>query len=227
MRPRNALIEPTNDQLTLLDQKRLDEAVVFINTQLNKAANSLIEIGNYLLANFFNGDQRKVQDHTADKSISLRRLAAHKDLDLSYAHLSNAIRLAIQERELTGVESEYVTQSHKLLLIKIEDNQEKRKYIERIIANRLSTRALRELLISAGHLQPRGRPLLNGERSSGVQTEHLDVILKPLDMLAQNSLECFDLNAFTADEARLTLSKAQQVQQKLAALITKLQELIN
>ena len=86
------------EALTKGEEKILDDAVKFINGRLNKAARSLIEIGQFLLDKFFEGDPDKARNRAPRKGVSLRKLAERDDLDMSYASLSNAVNLAVQEK---------------------------------------------------------------------------------------------------------------------------------
>ena len=92
-----------DEGLTLQGQKAVDDAVAFINKRIDTASSSIIEVGQYLLKHFFEGDIQKAQDRAPRKGISLRKLAEHPDLNISFAGLSRAVNLAVQEEEIGSV----------------------------------------------------------------------------------------------------------------------------
>ena len=84
--------------LTVEEQQALDQAVAFINGRVNSMARSLIDIGEYLLEKFFEGNPEQARSRAPRKGLSLRKLAQRTDLEVSYASLSNAVNLAVQEK---------------------------------------------------------------------------------------------------------------------------------
>jgi len=102
------------------DQQVLDEAVAFINKEVDGSNISLLKVGEYLLQTFFGGDVRKVYSRAPHKGLSLRKLAAHPEIRTDDSTLSRAISLAIQERQLASVDhSQHLTTSHKRALLSV------------------------------------------------------------------------------------------------------------
>jgi len=212
------------DETSPVEQKKFDEAVVFINDKLNTAARSMIDIGQYLLRQFFNNDPRLVQEHYSVKQgLSLRKLSQRPDLDVSYASLSNAVQLAVQEERVFKQlpNPAIITETHKLLLLQVNDDEAKLRYADVIHQQHLSTRALRELLIEDKIIMPRGRPTLQGGHES-LPIFAVEDLLKPLAPFATISYDEIPVNKLTPEQAKNALELMVKARDNIAALIERL-----
>ena len=168
--------------LTAEEVKKIDKAVDFINAQANSTAKSLIEIGQYLLKEFFEGDIKKAEDRGARKGISLRKIAEHPEITLSYKTLANAIHLSHQENLFSDSKYKPLSATHKLLLFAVSDNKKKMSFADKVVSDNLSVNKLREKLIDAKYILPRGR---------GALTEHSEIddpfesFIKPIERLVK------------------------------------------
>jgi len=178
----NQAIDKREVILSRTELKAIDDAVRYINRKSNEGARSLIEIGEYLLQKFFENDPSKVEDRAPRKGISLRKLAEHPDISLSFMSLSNAVRLAVQEHLFSDPKYKALTDSHKIALFQIPDDETKLEYADHVIEHGLSVRGLREMLEDAQYLATRGRPALKGETKAPVRDLYSSYF-KPIDKL--------------------------------------------
>jgi hypothetical protein len=115
-------------------------AVEFINKMvaatIDKGAQGLLEIGQYVFTHFFHDDVEEVHARGRSKESSFRALANHSNLQLSLTGLHNAVHLAVQEHELgrAGVPtSEHVLVSHKVELLRLSNVQDKKQLLAEVV----------------------------------------------------------------------------------------------
>jgi len=125
-------------------------AVAFINRRvaetIDKGAQGLLEIGQYVFTHFFHGDVEEVHARGHLKESTFRALANHSDLQISPTGLHNAVHLAVQEHELrrAGVPtSEHVLMSHKVELLRVSSVHDKKALLAEVAKARMSVRRLR------------------------------------------------------------------------------------
>jgi hypothetical protein len=185
--------------LTAAEVKKIDKAVNFINKQANAPAKSLLEIGKYLLKEFFDDDIKKVEDRAPRKGISLRKIAEHEDITMTFMSLSNAVRLAAQESLFTDDKHKTLTETHKLLLFSLPDDKTKKSYAAIVVKENLSIRAFRDLLTSKGLIAARGRAGISGGK---IATDPFDRFFSPIERLLS-----FDIDPDAVDSKALTLER--------------------
>ena len=193
------VLDKAEAPLTTQERKALDEAVSFVNTRLDKSAASLIEIGEYLLSRFFAGDPEKVHDRAPRKGVSLRKLAEHPDILMSFPQLSRAVALAVQETQLSSVStSKHLTASHKILLAAIENNTDlsekdllalKKRYIALIERDELSVREFHDLLIKDRYARPRGLAAVEDEAERKLLRSGFQSIVNPFREILELNLD--------------------------------------
>ncbi len=130
----------------------LDDAVKEINSIYNKAQiQCAIEIGKYLLAEFFDNDINKALSKNPDKEISLRTISEHDSINIDYPNLSKMVRIADQEKEIADSCDGFaeLTYSHKSELIKIKDSNKKIRLAIDCIKFKWSVRKLAEKVKAA------------------------------------------------------------------------------
>lgn len=125
-------------------------AVAFINKKvaetIDKGAQGLLEIGQYVFTHFFHGDVEEVHAHGHLKESTFRALANHADLQISPTGLHTAVHLAVQEHELRRADvqtSEHVLMSHKVELLRLSSVQDKKQLLAEVTKARMSVRRLR------------------------------------------------------------------------------------
>jgi hypothetical protein len=127
------------------DKELVEEAVAFINEKANETVyKGSVEIGNYLLEKFFDGDVAKASSKSRGKLVNYRALCQHPDLAASPGTLSVMVRVAAQEKlfEAKKLPVEKLSYSHKAELLKISDDKLKIKLFKRAVKHSFSVRGL-------------------------------------------------------------------------------------
>lgn len=126
------------------EKERLDTAVRWINRKVESTVHfGLLQIGYYLLNNFFDGDIKLALSKNPHKETSFRQLCQRPDLVISSTHLVNSVKLVVQEKQL-GRDPMFqgLPVSHKIALLSVGDHGQKRLLARRAVEERLSVRAL-------------------------------------------------------------------------------------
>ena len=128
------------------DERRfIAQSVAFINSKANETLyRGSIEIGNFLLKNFFNDDINIATSKNPKKPKSFKALCKHKDLAVPYTTLTIMVRVAAQERyfQENGVQTEKLSYTHKSDLVRLDNTPEKIEIAKTCIEKNLSTREL-------------------------------------------------------------------------------------
>ena len=126
------------------EAERLDMAVKWINRKVETTVHfGLLQIGYYLLNNFFDGDIDLALSRNPHKENSFRRLCQRPDLVISSTHLVNAVKLVVQEKQLAGMtEFKELPVSHKIALLTVKDSRSKKLLARKALKEKLSVRAL-------------------------------------------------------------------------------------
>ncbi|HPQ40005.1 MAG TPA: hypothetical protein PLV45_06485 [bacterium] len=201
-------------------QRKIDEAVAFINEQANATAKSLLAIGTYLLTTFFDGDPGKVRQRGPHKDVSLRQIADHPAITLSFMTLSNAVRLATQERLFTDARYGKLTESHKLLLFQIPDDATKRKYADLVVERNLTVRQFRDILVDHKLIAQRGRKALgaNGKKPADL----VKTFFQPIRRLSKLTVDLDGVDPKLLTKDRVTALKT--VRERIDAILKKAAE---
>ena len=211
-----------DEGLTTQEIKALDDAVKFVNKRVDTFSSSLIEVGEYLLKNFFDGDIEKAHDRAPRKGISLRKLADHPDINMTYVALSRAVNLAVQENLLGSVSTlKQLTPSHRLLLLKVDDLKEKKKYISIIEKNGLSVRRFDELLIQDGYSKPRGLAAIESEKQRKLLRSGFQQFINPFESILSMNLNA--LFEMPKANVRSTYETAKKARERLDKIINDLE----
>ena len=134
-----------------IDQELIDRSVKVINGTLFKALyNGHLEIGEYLLKNFFNDDTKLVRSKAPNKPVSFVALCKRPDLGVHPSTLSRMLWVASQERFFVenNVITEDLSYSQKMEFTKLPDDQNKLKLVEKCINEKMSCRQLAEVILS-------------------------------------------------------------------------------
>lgn len=208
------------EMLTPAEQKKVDEAVQFINSKGDATARSLIEIGQYLLKTFFDGDIKKVEDRGPRKGISLRKIADHSEIMFSYKSLHNATHLAHQEHIFTDPKYKNLTATHKLLLFAVKDDKKKKSYADIVLKENLSVNKLRDRLIESKFILPRGRGTLT--EHSEIDDDPFESFIKPIEKLMKLNVEVdnFDVKQLSEDH----ILALNNLKKRIDALLDKIEK---
>ena len=137
--------DPNNQPTEILSEEdRIDVAVNWINAKVAHTMHfGLLQVGFYLLTNFFDGSLENALSKSPKKAQSFRKLCRRGDLSISATHLVNAVKLVVQEKTLAGDRTfTSLPVSHKIALLPVEDLDLKRALAERTADEGLSVRAL-------------------------------------------------------------------------------------
>ena len=139
------------EPVEVIDQALVDKSIKFINEKANESVyKGSIEIGEYILKNFYDDSIEQASSRNPKKSNSYTVLCNSSELVVPAGTLSVMVRVAAQERwfEKDRVNTEGLSYTHKAELIKLkDDNPEKKNLIKKCIKKSLSTRELSELVI--------------------------------------------------------------------------------
>lgn len=127
----------------LTEQKKIEDAVRFINEKGNKMLyRGSVEIGEYLYEKFFDRDRSKVESRKPDKPSSFRKLCTHPDLLLDYSTLNKMVRVAIQEEffKEQGITSNKLLYTHRATLLRLPDGEDKKELASLALNEDMTTR---------------------------------------------------------------------------------------
>ena len=210
--------------LTPQEEKTIADAVTFINERYDSSVKSHIEIGQYILEHFFGNDIKKVREKAPRKEISLRKLALRPDLNIPVSTLARSVQLAIQELEFpTVATSRQLTPSHRLLLLAVENADEKAKYIEKIEKDELSVRGFREMLIKDEFIKKKGLAHFE-EDERKLRHSGFSRILSPIESLLEGDFTLGILDKLSGPMAKDTLDKAERAKLRLDEVIAYLKK---
>lgn len=130
--------------LTILDCHKIEDAVRWINQHLEQTAiRGMIEIGDFVLREFFDDDITEAESPQPNKLKSYRALTDHADLAISRTKLNNCVGLAILKRECLLPEMETMKLSHIVALLPLRKKpQLLSQMVERISHEQLTYREI-------------------------------------------------------------------------------------
>ena len=140
---------PETNALVAVNPALIDKSVEFINNAILKTIyKGSLEIGEYLLKNFFNDDIELASSKNPHKPISFQELCKRPDLGVHPSTLSRMVRVASQERYLIDGKANVneLSYSHKLELIKLPNDKNKLKLVERCLKQKISCKKLSETI---------------------------------------------------------------------------------
>jgi len=145
-------IDPENVIGSPLFYMHVEASVKFINDKVAETVfRGSIEIGEYVLKNFFNDDIELASSQDPTKSASYNALCSHPDLAVSRTTLARMVRVAAQERFFiaNNVDVGMLGYSHRVELLKLENNETKIALVQKCIEMSLSKRKLIPLINEA------------------------------------------------------------------------------
>ncbi len=123
-----------------VDKDLVDKAVKLINEKASKTVyKGYLEIGEYLLLNFFNNDIKEASSKNRKKAVSFQELRKRPDLEVHPSSLSRMVRVASQERYFIqrNVNTDGLSYSHKIELIKLDNDEKKLQLVEMCIKEKM------------------------------------------------------------------------------------------
>ena len=191
------------------DDKKIDEAVKFINEKANETIyKGSIEIGEYILKEFFENDIELARSKNPRKEASFNKLCERGDLNVQPNRLGIMIRVASQERFLTEkeIDTSGLSYTHKASLVKIQDDKKKIKLIKQCLDNKWTTRELDKQINNTL------KKLQSGKDSSIIQITK-KYITKVEDVL--KTVEDSSLNIDDEDLSQMTPTRLDKLEAQL------------
>ena len=127
------------------EDRLIKASVHFINERVaHTLLEGSIQIGEYLLINFFGNNPEAVTSPSAFKTRSYCLLCNHEDLSLSRRTLSNMVRVTVQERFLKSndVDTRGLNYTHRVYLTVLPNTADKISLVAECITENFSTRRL-------------------------------------------------------------------------------------
>ena len=208
------------------DSIEIEQAAMFIRDRCNQASRSLLEIGHYLLEHFFSNNTDELSDHKPTKRISLRKLAQHPEVAMSYTALSNAVHLAIQDEFLKDFDNSQLTESHRVLLLAVKDPERKQFLAVRVIDGGLSVKELRKLLIENQDILPRGRTT-SGCLEPGVRQQQrttIETLHRGIQSLIKSFTPELIMTGIPMDQLKNLRIEVMEVKKKLEKFIAEMEK---
>ena len=197
--------------------RQIDEAVKFINKRTESAAQSLLEIGQYLLDTFFNSSIELVRERKPGKEVSLRKLADHPDMSLTFSSLSHAVNLAAQEHLFQSPRYDSLTVSHKRVLFKLADEAQRMEYADIAVEQELSVRRLQDLLVGKKLIAQRGRQAKDENGVVNPEKEVVKKFISPILKLSKMNLKFEEVDPSVLTDNRI--EALQKLRDKLNVLL--------
>ena len=132
-----------------VDERLVQYSVDFINMKVAESVfKGSLEIGEYLLVNFFGNDIQLAASQNPSKAASYSALRKRPDLGVSRTTLARMVRIAAQERffRLRRIITDKLSYAHRIELIKLENNDKKIELVRICMNESLSSRQLIPLI---------------------------------------------------------------------------------
>ncbi|MFC1833117.1 hypothetical protein ACFL2Q_00095 [Thermodesulfobacteriota bacterium] len=181
------------------DNALVAEAVEFINSTAAKHVyKGYLEIGDYVLKNFFNNDIELALSKNPRKPASFVALCRNEKLTIHPSRLSLMVRVAAQEKLFLDnkLDTDKLSFTQKTELVKVDDGEAKVKLVKRLLKKHHSTRETEQLVQEYRQKQPRNekpimKSLLNAvDRHSRLfQDSQFGELLSGDDTLAEQLTE--------------------------------------
>lgn len=127
------------------DDQLVREALDFIGEKTNETVyKGSLEIGDYILEKFFDGDVERARSKKPTKPASYSALCKHRRLVVHPTTLGIMVRVAAQEQffEVQGLTKEKLSYSHKAELVRLPDDETKVALFKEAVDGPLSVRGL-------------------------------------------------------------------------------------
>ena len=141
--------EKKKADIQIVDEKTIDDAVNFINEKANETLyKGSIEIGGYILDNFFGGDPALASSKNPKKQQSFNNLCERDDLIVHPNQLGLMVRVAYQEQYFIEkkIDIKALSYTHKASLVKVDNGVKKSSMVKKCIKEEWTTRQLEEAI---------------------------------------------------------------------------------
>ena len=215
------------------DQALVERAVREINELANKMVyKGSIDVGEYLLREFFNNDPKLAASKNPSKKASYRELCKREDLTIKAPQLSVMVRVAAQERFFleNEIDSDKLSYRAKAELIKLpsekpEEKAAKIAVIGEIIAGGMTTRQVAEKILQIRHTDESGPGTVGGK----LPVKYFDALDRYFEdeALARLSVGEESLRKVRKDTRLALKEKALATKDKIQHLIAKCDALVS
>lgn len=226
-----AIVDVSTTQTALVTEKvdsaLVEKTVKFISEKVSETIyKGSLEIGEYVLKNFFKDSIEFAACKNPHKPASFRALCKHPKLAVHPSTLSQMVRVAHQERffKHNSIGAKQLNYTQRCILIKLPDNEEKIATTKEIIEKGLSTRETLKLVLerrpkisgnSKNELLETFEPTQLLEELVGIkeQTNKIADILIPKDLLQHKEIAEFSPQERQSlkDETKKTVSGIKQL----------------
>lgn len=209
------------------DTALVDKAVAFIREKTGEMKKSAVEIGQYVLDTFFQGDAEKVSSKNPKKNASYAALIERcgRDLPLNKTTLSNWVGIALMSKRLPAADAAFkqLPSSYQEALLPLRDATKVEKFAGEATANNWSQRDLREKVA-----KERTR---SHKKDDGRGRPPTPAVLKALSgggnaFIPKDGEKPFSLShvkELNAEQAKRALKMARNLANDLAELIGRLE----
>ncbi|HBT88347.1 hypothetical protein [Desulfobacter sp.] len=142
-------VEIDTKKIQVDDEKLIDDAVQFINEKANETLyKGSIEIGEYILEHFFNGDPKLASSKNPKKPQSFNNLCDRDDLIVHPNQLGLMVRVASQEKYFIEkeIDTTALSYTHKASLVKMDNGLKKNNMVKKCIEKEWTTRQLEDAI---------------------------------------------------------------------------------
>lgn len=208
-----------------IDQEMVEESVRHIRTVLALTVyKGAMEIGDYVLDRFFDGDVRLVGSKNPRKSASFRSLVERcgtADLPISKTWLHSAVGIAVVRRSLPSATAfKELTPTHQSILLVLRNPDRIETLAQRAVSEKLTVRALRAVVKEQLAMRPTDSAPAESRKKSILEVlrEVLDKFIVNRKAFAMAEIE--QLPCAAADGA---LEVGRELINRLSELVEKLE----
>lgn len=208
-----------------IDREMVEESVRHIRTVLAITVyKGAMEIGDYVLDRFFDGDVRLVGSKNPRKSASFRSLVERcgtSDLPISKTWLHSAVGIAVVRRSLPSATAfRELTPTHQSILLVLRNPELIETLAQRAVSEKLTVRELRAVVREQVAMRSTDSPPAESRKRSVLEVlqEVLDKLIVNRKAFAMAEIE--QLPCVAADSA---LEVARELSIRLSELVEKLE----
>ena len=213
-----------------IDEKLVAAAVVWIRAKVEATVHKgAVEIGEYVLDKFFEGDAGNVSSRSPYKSASFRKLAETcetSELPISRTALQNAVGLAVMRRLIPGKTAAFahLAPTHQTVLLPLRDPAKVEWFANRATSKHMSVRVLKELVaaeVAKGALD-KSSP---GRRRRPAILKVLDGSSKLFELAGpKKTFSAAQVEELSAEQTRRALATAHDLMARINGLVGKLEK---
>ncbi len=197
----------------LVDEKKLEEAVHFINRKTILSGLDLArEVGKYILDKFFDGDYQSFANPSSAKEKSFRALLARQDLLLGNTTLYNFVRVSHQLELLPSDLMDRLPLTHHRALLPLPDPKRKEELARRALAEGWTSGVL---MAEVSKLLPASR---RGRKPSPLFVKTIRRVAKVVDSLRGEDLHVEEIPSLGRQQTAVLAAQLEEDLDLLQAL---------